>query len=112
MSSLVCLLELHAGSSQIVSVGLDVCCPSLFSKTALLTFMKLYIMLSYVLFRKPIEFGVNWSMIIKLIMIKTEFLLILSFHLPLSRVKHRGASAVETGKDSDKSNRLSYFCPG
>ena len=47
------------GSSQIVSVGLDVCCPSLFSKTALPTFMELYILLSYVLVRKPIEFGVN-----------------------------------------------------
>ena len=71
------------------------------------TFMKLYILLSYVLVRKPIEFGVNWSMLIKLIVTKTGFLLILSFHLPLSRIEHRDASAVETGKDSDKSNRLS-----
>ena len=34
-------------------------CPSLFSKTPVPTFMKLYILLSYVLVRKPIEFGVN-----------------------------------------------------
>ena len=65
------LFRAARGSSQIVCVGLDVCCPSLFSKTALPTFMKLYIMLSYVLVWKPIEFGVNWSMVIKLIMIKT-----------------------------------------
>ena len=43
-------------------------CPSLFSKTPLSTFMKLYIMIVYVLVRKPIEFGGNWSMLIKLIM--------------------------------------------
>ena len=62
-------------TEKIVSVGLDVCCPSLFSKTALPTFMKLYIVLSYVLVRKPIEFGVNWSRLIKVIMTKTRFLL-------------------------------------
>ena len=39
-------------------------CPSVFSKTPLPTFMKLYIMLSYAFVRKPIEFGVDWSMLI------------------------------------------------
>ena len=73
---LVCLsfflfVRAARGSSQIVAVGLDVCCPSLFSKTALPTFMILYIMLSYVSVWKPIKFDVNWSMLIKLIAKKT-----------------------------------------
>ena len=67
------LVRAARGSSQIVSVGLDVCCPSLFSKTALPTFMKLYIMLSYGSVWKPIKFGVNWSMLIKLIAKKRDF---------------------------------------
>ena len=84
--SLVCLsfflfVRAARGSSQIVSVGLDVCCPSLFSKTALPTFMKLYIMLSYVSVWKPIKFGVNWSMLIKLIAKKNMILPIVSFHV-------------------------------
>ena len=39
-------------------------CPSIFSKAPLPTFMKLYIMLSYALVWKPIEFGADWSMLI------------------------------------------------
>ena len=69
--TIIIIIRAARGSSQIVSVGLDVCCPSLFSKTALPTFMKLYIMLSYVSVWKPIKFGVNWSMLIKLIAKKT-----------------------------------------
>ena len=65
------LLKSQGDFRVIVSVGLSVCmfiylfvCPSIFSKTPLPTFMKLYIMLSYALVWKPIEFCVDWSTLI------------------------------------------------